>query len=89
MENPFSEILNELKELKTNFQELRNKLEVEPYKIYSVKELSILSGASELTIRNWIKEGKIKANRIGRKLFIEHSQFENGLQEVKSLKYKR
>lgn len=89
MENPFSEILKELKELKTSFQELKNKVDVEPYKVYSVKELSQLSGASELTIRNWIKEGKIKANRIGRKLFIEHSQFENGLQEVKSLKYKR
>lgn len=89
MENPFSEILKELKELKTSFQELKNKVDVEPYRVYSVKELADLSGASELTIRNWIKEGKIKANRIGRKLFIEHSQFENGLQEVKSLKYKR
>lgn len=89
MENPFSEILKELKDLKTSFQELKNKVDVEPYKVYSVKELSKLSGASELTIRNWIKEGKIKASRIGRKLFIEHSQFANGLQEVKSLKYKR
>lgn len=89
MENPFSEILKELKELKTSFQELKNKVDVEPYRVYSVKELADLSGASPLTIRNWIKEGKIKANRIGRKLFIEHSQFENGLQEVKSLKYKR
>ena len=89
MENPFSEILKELKELKTSFHELKSKVDVEPYKVYSVKELSQLSGASELTIRNWIKEGKIKANRIGRKLFIEHSQFENGLQEVKSVKYKR
>lgn len=89
MENPFSEILKELKELKTSFHALENKVDVKPYKVYSVKELSQLSGTSELTIRNWIKEGKIKANRIGRKLFIEHSQFENGLQEVKSLKYKR
>jgi excisionase family DNA binding protein len=58
-------------------------------KLYSVKSLADLSGVSELTVRNWITQGKIKAKRIGRRLFIEQSQFDKGLQEVKSLKYKR
>lgn len=55
----------------------------------SVKDLSISSGLSELTIRNYIKEGKIKAHKIGRRILIDESQFEKGLSEVKSLKYKR
>lgn len=58
-------------------------------KLYSVKELSIYAGCSELSIRNYIKEGKIKANQIGRRIFIDQKQFEAGLSEVKSLKYKR
>ena len=57
-------------------------------KLHSVKSLATLSGVSELTVRNWITEGKIKAKRIGRRLFIEQCQFDKGLQEVKSLKYK-
>ncbi|WP_269223163.1 helix-turn-helix domain-containing protein [Flavobacterium sp. IMCC34518] len=58
-------------------------------KIYSVKELAEYAGVSELSIRNWILEGKIKADKIGRKILIKQSQFEKGLEEVKSLKYKR
>lgn len=55
----------------------------------SVKELAEHVGVSELTIRNYIKDGKIKAHRIGRRIFIDEGQFEAGLVEVKSLKYKR
>ena len=33
-------------------------------KIYSVKELAEYAGVSELSIRNWILEGKIKADKI-------------------------
>ena len=58
-------------------------------KLYSVKELAIYAGVSELSIRNYIKAGKIKAKRIGRRILIDEKQFEAGLQEVKSLKYKR
>ena len=58
-------------------------------KLYSVKELSIYAGVSELSIRNYINEGKIKAKRIGRRILIDEKQFEDGLSEVKSLKYKR
>lgn len=58
-------------------------------KLHSVKSLAKFAGVSELTIRNWISEGKIQAKQIGRRIFIEESQFSKGLQEVKSLKYKR
>jgi excisionase family DNA binding protein len=58
-------------------------------KLHSVKSLASFSGVSELTIRNWIKQGKIRAERKGRRIFIKEEQFIDGLQEVRSLKYKR
>lgn len=68
---------------------LEQREEKQSERIFSVKELADYAGVSELSIRNWILEGKIQAERIGRKIFIKQSQFEKGLEEVKSLKYKR
>lgn len=58
-------------------------------KKHSVKELAELCGVAELTVRNWITEGKIKAQRIGRRIFIDEKEFQKALSEVKSLKYQR
>ncbi|UAB84355.1 helix-turn-helix domain-containing protein [Zunongwangia sp. SCSIO 43204] len=58
-------------------------------KMYSVKELSEHCGVAELTVRNWINEGKITAKTIGRRIFIEEEEFQRALSEVKSLKYQR
>ena len=58
-------------------------------KRYSVKELAEHCGVHDLTIRNWIDEGKVKAERINRRIFISEEEFEKALSEVKSLKYKR
>ncbi|WP_282017748.1 helix-turn-helix domain-containing protein [Salegentibacter mishustinae] len=56
---------------------------------HSVKELAQHCGVSELTVRNWINVGKIKAERLGRRIFISEEEFQKALSEVKSLKYKR
>ncbi|MFI8377723.1 helix-turn-helix domain-containing protein [Leeuwenhoekiella sp. NPDC079379] len=56
---------------------------------YSIKELAEQNPVCEQTIRNWIKEGKLKAEKIGRRIFIEESEFEKALSQVKSLNYKR
>ncbi len=55
----------------------------------SVKELADHCGVVELTVRNWITDGKVKAQRIGRRIFIEEEEFQKALSEVKSIKYKR
>ena len=55
----------------------------------SVKELADHCGVAELTVRNWITDGKVKAKRIGRRIFIEEEEFQNALSEIKSIKYKR
>lgn len=55
----------------------------------SVKELADHCGVADLTVRNWISDGKVKAQRIGRRIFIEEEEFQNALSEIKSIKYKR
>lgn len=89
MSNPFEQIANDLIEIKTLLLDIKHPPKAEENKLFSVKELSEYAGVSELTVRNWIIEGKVKAKKIGRRLFIEQTQFEKGLSEVKSLKYKR
>ncbi len=72
-------------------EEKLNKLQKdqkEPKK-YSIKELAKYCGVSQNTVRNWITEGKIKAKRLGRRIFIEEEEFQKALSEVKSLKYQR
>lgn len=58
-------------------------------KRYSIKEAAEILGVIPLTIRNHIKSGNLKAERFGRKYFIQHSELFDALDEVKSLKYKR
>ena len=55
----------------------------------SVKEAAGYLQVSELTVRNYIKRGYIKAERIGSRIRIRTIEIENALKEVKSLKYRR
>lgn len=89
MNNPFELLDARLSNIEKMLNEILNPIPVTVQKLHSVKSLAEEATVSELTIRNWIKEGKIKAKRIGRRLFIEQSQFEKGMSEVKSLKYRR
>ena len=89
MSNPFESIENRLSNIESLLLDIKHKPQETENKLHSVKSLALLSGVSELTVRNWVTEGKIQAKRIGRRLFIEQNQFAKGLEEVKSLKYKR
>lgn len=51
----------------------------------TIKEAAILLGVAELTVRNYITQGSLKAERIGRRIRIRKGD----LKEVKSLKNKR
>lgn len=57
--------------------------------LISVKDAARHLKVAELTVRNYISKGYIKAERIGRKIRIRRSELENALMEVKSLKYRR
>jgi excisionase family DNA binding protein len=89
MSNPFELIEKRLAVIENLLIELKEKPEPTENRLLSVKQLSEFAGVSELTIRNWIKEGKVEAKRIGGRILIEQTQFDAGLSEVKSLKYKR
>jgi excisionase family DNA binding protein len=89
MNNPFESLDRRLSNIESLLLDIKHRPEETENKLHSVKSLALFSGVSELTIRNWIKEGKIQAKKIGGKILIEQTQFANGLEEVKSLKYKR
>jgi excisionase family DNA binding protein len=55
----------------------------------TVKQAATRLNVSELSIRNYIKNGKIQASKIGRRIVINLESLENSLEEVKSLKYRR
>ena len=60
-----------------------------PKRKYTVKEAATKFNVTDLTIRNWIKKGYIKGDKIGRRVLIDASELEKSLTEIKSLKYKR
>lgn len=91
MNNPFESLehrLNKIESILLDIQESSLEKPQKP-KIYSVKNLAERCGVAELTVRNWITEGKVKAERIGRRIFISEEEFQKALSEVKSLKYQR
>ena len=55
----------------------------------TVKEAAKMLNVTELTIRNYVKQGKIQASKIGRRIVINLESLESSLNEVKSLKYRR
>jgi excisionase family DNA binding protein len=73
--NPMAELINR----KLNPQK----------KNVTVKEAAKMLNVTDLTIRNYVKNGKIQASKIGRRIVINLESLDNSLQEVKSLKYRR
>jgi len=66
------------------------KIEQEKRKTHlTVKEVANKINVSELTVRNYIKRGVLKAKRVGNRILINNLELEKSLQEFKSLKYKR
>ncbi|TYC14796.1 helix-turn-helix domain-containing protein [Bizionia gelidisalsuginis] len=74
-----------IEDLKTSINEL-----VKPSKKnFTVKEVAVHLNVSELTVRNYIAKGFIRADKIGRRVIISSENLESALSEVKSLKYRR
>jgi excisionase family DNA binding protein len=59
----------------------------DPY--ITVQEAAKQLRVSDLTVRNYIKRGLIKARKVGNRILIDTKSIEIALAEVKSLKYKR
>lgn len=85
-----SEIINktvgqQLIELRSSIKKLTKPIK----KNLTVKEVAEQLNVSELTVRNYITKGFIKAEKIGRRVIINAEALEDSLSEVKSLKYRR
>ncbi len=90
MYNPYEAILNELQGLRTDIETLSNRIpENISIQKYSPKELANRTPISEQTIIAAIKDGRIKAERFGRKYLIPEKEFLRVCKEVKSIKYQR
>lgn len=90
MKNPFETIDFRLSNIETLLLDIKHKpTEDLSDKRYTIKEAAELLKVIPLTIRNHIRKGNIRAERLGRKYYILHSELYNALNEVKSLKYKR
>nr|WP_315190069.1 helix-turn-helix domain-containing protein [uncultured Flavobacterium sp.] len=89
MSNPFEILEARLSNIESLLLDIKHPIQKTENKLYSVKDLAKYAGVTELSIRNWILDGKIEAKKIGGRIFIDKVQFEKGLEEVKSLKYKR
>ena len=90
MENPFEALGKRLSNIENLLLDLNNKPKEDlSNKRYSIKECAKILSVTTLTIRNHIKKGNIKAEKLGRKYYILHSELYNSFDEVKSLKYKR
>jgi excisionase family DNA binding protein len=90
MNNPFEIIQGDLAEIKTLVNQLLRTPKKElSNKQYTIKEAAALLKVDKQTIRNHITRGNIKANYIGRRILIAHSELFDALNEVKSIKYKR
>jgi len=90
MENPF----NSLEKRLANIEDILFDIKHSPKedfsnKRYSIKEAAAILRVIPLTIRNYRKNGNLKAEQLGRKYYILHSDLFNSFNEVKSLKYKR
>lgn len=73
--------------LEEYFIEQKNNQPVEQF--ITVKDAAVKLKVSQLTVRNYIKRGLIKANKVGNRVLIEVASIEEALREVKSLKYKK
>lgn len=84
---PLQQIASHLERIERKLERLEN--QNQKVRKRSIKELADHCGVAELTVRNWITDGKVKAQRLGRRIFIEEAEFQKALSEVKSIKYKR
>jgi excisionase family DNA binding protein len=89
MNNPFESIETRLSNIEDILLEIKNKPKEAQDKLHTLHSLAKYAGVHYQTVRNWIVAGKIRTKQIGRRIYIEQSEFEKALREVKSLKYKR
>jgi excisionase family DNA binding protein len=82
------ELLTDIKEIVT--QVLQSKLQIDPPKEYlTKKETAALLRISQPTLQRLTISGKIKANRIGRRVLYCSDSVQEAMKRIETLKYSR
>lgn len=90
MDNPFKNILDELREVKVLLNEVKEKLpEENPIKRYSPQEIADETGISVQTVWAALKDGRIKGKKFGKRYLITPEEFDRACSEIKTIKYRR
>ena len=88
--NPFTSILKEIDGLRADIGVLIERIPTEKkIKRYSPQDIADNTPLGIQTVWTAIKDGRIQAERFGRKYLIPADEFERVCKEAKSLKYKR
>jgi len=94
MENPYEILQNQIKTLRKDMDAkldaILNRLcENKPIKRYSPQDISENTPLGIQTVWAAIKDGRIKAEKFGRKYLITREEFDRVCSEARSLKHKR
>lgn len=87
--NPFDAIMDKLLSIEKEVNEIKKSIDKQPLKKYSPQEIAENTPLGIQTVRASIKDGRIKAEKFGRKYLISKDEFERVCKEAKSLKYQR
>jgi len=89
MNFPIEEILEGQKQINYRLQQIETLFKQNLIKRYSPADISENTPLSTQTVLAAIKDGRIKAQRFGRKYLITAEEFDRVCQNAKSIKYQR
>lgn len=89
MNIPIEDLVQSNRAILQKLDDLEKIINDRPLKKYSPQEIAENTPLGIQTVWSAIKDGRIKAERFGRKYLISKDEFERVCEEAKSLKYKR
>jgi excisionase family DNA binding protein len=89
MNIPIEDLVQSNRAILQKLDDLEKIINDRPLKKYSPQEIAENTPLGIQTIWSAIKDGRIKAEKFGRKYLISKDEFERVCKEAKSLKYKR
>lgn len=89
MHIPIEDLVQSNRAILQKLDDLEKIINDRPLKKYSPQEIAENTPLGIQTVWSAIKDGRIKAEKFGRKYLISKDEFERVCKEAKSLKYKR
>ncbi|MDT0608009.1 hypothetical protein [Croceitalea rosinachiae] len=86
---PFEDLVEGQKIILQRLDEIDTRINKQPLKKYSPKDIADNTPLGIQTVWAAIKDGRIKAEKFGRKYLITAKEFNRVCEEAKSMKYQR